>query len=70
MEAKREERPASQRDYTPHEHEELLAIASTARRRPKLVAPPNLAYGSPLGHSLNPRRPGLKGAAPDGETQE
>ena len=33
MEANRDEGRASQRDYTPHEHEELRAIAERARQR-------------------------------------
>lgn len=55
MEAKRGQRSASQRDYTPHEHEELLAIASKAHQRPQLATTPNWAKGSPPVHGLSPR---------------
>jgi cell division protein FtsB len=47
METKRDEGRASQRDYTPHEHEELRAIAERARERLQLVSP---AETGPVGH--------------------
>jgi hypothetical protein len=56
MDAKRDERHASQRDYTPHEHEELRAIAVRARQRLQLVTPPNPTNGSPPAHRLSTRR--------------
>jgi hypothetical protein len=65
MEAKRDEGRASQRDYTPHEHEELRAIAERARQRLlagmarqrlQLVTPPNWANESPPTLRLGTRR--------------
>jgi hypothetical protein len=64
MEARRDEARAFQRDYTPHEHEELRAIAEwarqrllagTARQRLQLVTPPN-PNGSPAALRLSTRR--------------
>jgi hypothetical protein len=39
------ERLAAQRDYTPHEHEELRALAKRVRQRLQLVTPPSQANG-------------------------
>jgi hypothetical protein len=56
MEAKRDEGRASQRDYTPHEREELRAVAKGARQQLQLVAAPNQANGSPSTQRLSTRR--------------
>lgn len=47
MDARTGERRASQRDreYTPHEHEELRALAQKSRERRRLLGPQKLANG-------------------------